>query len=231
MMGFRSAAGAMLAWLGVAIFGALAFPPSALALEFSKNPDEAENENAILAKGDVTPDDAFRFQTYLSKLPQKPLIVLYLDSTGGSIQGSMALGRVVNEARIRTFVTGPSAKCNSACTNIFLAGRDRETGTPYRVKGTANVIGFHNFVPVLEEKPYTAKDAANVMARAQNTIYSLANFYQEIDADLELLGLGLKQKDIYRLQNQDALRYGIHVLDSKTNELIRSETYTRFVKP
>jgi hypothetical protein len=69
------------------------------------------------------------------------------------------------------------------------------------------------------------------MARAQNTIYSLADFYQDIDADLELLGLGLKQKDIFQLPNPEALRYGIHVLDSKTNELVRSETYTRFVKP
>ena len=69
------------------------------------------------------------------------------------------------------------------------------------------------------------------MARAQSTIYTLASFYQEVDADLELLGLGLKQKDMYLLPNQDALRYGIHVLDAKTNELIRSETYTRFVRP
>ena len=231
MIPLRDAAGAMLTWLGVAIFGALVFASGALAMDFSKNPDEGENENAILAKGDIGPDDAFRFQTYLSKLAHKPLTSLYLDSTGGSIQGAMALGRVVNEARIRTFVTGPSARCNSACTNIFLAGRDRETGKPYRVKGTANKIGFHNFVPILQDKPYTTKDAVSVIARAQDTIYALANFYQEIDADLELLGLGLKQKDIYLLPNQDALRYGIHVLDAATNELIRSETYTRFVRP
>jgi hypothetical protein len=226
MIPLHPVAVAVLTWLG-----ALACASGALAMDFSKNPAEAENENAILAKGSIESDDAFRFQAYLSKLPQRPVTSLYLDSTGGSLQGAMALGRVVNEARIRTYVTGLSARCNSACTNVFLAGRDRETGRPYRVKGSANAIGFHNFVPVLQDKQYTAKDAANVMARAQSTIYTLAEFYQDIDADLELLGLGLKQKDIYLLPNEDALRYGIHVLDSKTNELVRSETYTRFVKP
>jgi hypothetical protein len=231
MIPFRPPAVAMLAWLGAGIFGVLACMSSALAMEFSKNPDQAENENAILGKGTIEQDDAFRLQAYLSKLAQKPLTLLYLDSTGGSVQAAMALGRIVNEARIRTFVTGPSARCNSACTSIFLAGRDRETGKPYRVKGTANNIGFHNFVPTLQDKPYTAKDAMEVMARAQKTIYELASFYQEIDADLELLGLGLKQKDLYLLPNQDALRYGIHVLDARNNELIRSDTYTRFVRP
>jgi hypothetical protein len=230
MIRLRRRALALLTCL-VTCLGTLACASGALAMDFSKNPVEAENENAILAKGKIEADDAFRFQTYLSKLPQKAITSLYLDSTGGSVQGAMALGRVVNEARIRTYVTGASARCNSACTNIFIAGRDAETGKPYRVKGSANAIGFHNFVPTLEDKPYTAKDAVNIMARAQRTIYSLADFYQDVDADLELLGLGLKQKDIFLLPNSDALRYGIHVLDSKTNELVRSETYTRFVKP
>jgi hypothetical protein len=204
---------------------------SAPALEFSKHPNEAENENAILAKGSIDQDDAFSFQTYLSKLPHKPVISLYLDSGGGSVRGAIAVGRVVHEAKIRTYVTGAGARCNSACTSIFLAGRDRETDKPYRVKGSANAVGFHNFIPILQDKTYTAKDAAGVMASAQNTIYTLATFYQEVDADLELLGLGLKQKNIYQLQNQEALRHGIHVLDAKTNELIRSETYRRFVNP
>ena len=137
MTALRPTAVAVLTWLG-----AVACASGALALDFSKNPAEAENENAILAKGNIEPDDAFRFQTYLSKLPQKPVTSLYLDSTGGNIQGAMALGRVVNEARIRTYVTGPSARCNSACTNVFLAGRDRGTGKPYRVKGSASTIGF-----------------------------------------------------------------------------------------
>jgi hypothetical protein len=226
MIMLRPVALAMLTWFGIA-----ASTTSAFSLTFSKHANEATGENAIQASGNILPDDAFRFQIYLSKLPKKPLTSLYLDSTGGSIQGAMAIGRIVHEANIRTFLTDPSAKCLSACTNIFLAGRDRENGRPYRVKGSANRLGFHNFVPVLQDKEYTVKDAASVVARAQKTIYEIANYFQEIDADLELLGLGLKQKDVYFLQNEDALRLGIHVLDAKSNELVRYESYQRFIKP
>jgi hypothetical protein len=225
MMAFRPIAFAMLAWLGT-----VACSTSAFCLDFSKAPNEAEGENAILASGKIEPDDAFRFQSYLSKLPQKPVTSLYLDSTGGRVQSAMAVGRIVHEAKIRTFVTG-SAKCLSGCTTIFLAGRDRATGEPYRVKGSANSLGFHNFIPVLDDKQYGAKDAANTMANAQRIIYELATYFQEIDADLELLGLGLKQKDLYYLKNDEALRYGIHVVDSKTNELVRHESYRRYIKP
>jgi hypothetical protein len=226
MIPFRPCVFAILTWLGT-----IACTTTAFSLDFSKHPNELADENAILASGNIEPDEAFRLQVYLSKLPQKTRTSLYLDSTGGSIQGAMAVGRVVYEARIRTFLTDSSAKCFSACTNIFLAGRDRESARPYRVKGSTNRLGFHNFVPVLQDKQYSAKDAANVMARAQNTIYELATFFQDVDADLELLGLGLKQKDIYILQNDDALRHGIHILDAKTNELIRYESYLRYIKP
>ena len=213
-------------WIGVA---ACAVP--AFSMEYSKYANEAADENAIMASGNIETDEGFHLQMYLSKLARKPHSVLYLDSTGGSIQGAMAAGRIVHEAKIRTFLTTSSAKCLSACTNIFLAGRDYEDGKPYRVKGSANGLGFHNFVPVLQDKPYTVKDAAEVVARAQNTIYELANYFQEIGADLELLGLGLKQKDVHYLRNEDALRFGIHVLDSKTNELVRYESYQRYMKP
>jgi hypothetical protein len=204
---------------------------SAHALTYSKNPDEGVDENAILATGSIEQDEAFRFQTYLSKLPSKPQTSVYLNTTGGSVQGAIAMGRIVFAAKIRTFVTTASARCISACTFIFLAGRDRETGKPYRVKGSNNAIGFHNFVPNLDDKTFAVKDVANVMSRAQSTIYDIATYYQEIDANLELLGLGLKQKDVYYLPNQDALRYGIHVLDANSKELIRSETFTRYLNP
>jgi hypothetical protein len=209
----------------------LSFASPVHALTYSKHSEEGPDENAIVASGNIEPDEAFRFQTYLSKLPPKTQTSVYLNCTGGHLQGAIAMGRVVHAAKIRTFVTMPNTRCNSACTNIFLAGSDRETGKPYRVKGSTNDIGFQNFVPILDDKPYKAKDVANVISRAQNTIYEIANYYQEIDADLELLGLTLKQTDIYFLSNQDALRYGIHVLDTSTKELIRHESFTRYLNP
>jgi hypothetical protein len=214
----------------LACLGLAACTRNALSLEFSKSPGEGADENAILASGKVEPDDGFRLQVYVSKLPPRTRQALYLDSTGGSVQGAMATGRVVHELKIRTYVTGTSAKCLSACTYIFLAGRDGESGKPYRVKGSANRLGFHNFVPVLQDKEFGAKDAANVIARAQKTIYDMALYFEEIDADLELLGFGLKQKEVYNLPNEDALRHGVHVLDVKSNELVSSELYLKHIR-
>jgi len=229
MIRLRDAAGAMLTWLAVTIFAALA--SGALAMDFSKNPDEAENENAILAKGGIEARGCVPIPDLSQQAGAQAahLTASGLDRRQHSRRNGAGPGRQRSKD---SHLRDRPVRQMQQCMHQYLSGRprprDRET---YRVKGTANTIGFHNFVPILQDKPYTAKDAADVMARAQNTIYSLANFYQEIDADLELLGLGLKQKDIYLLPNQDALRYGIHVLDAKTNELIRSETYTRFVKP
>ena len=70
-----------LAWL-------IATASPAHALTYSKNADEGADENAILATGNIEVDEAFRFQTYLSKLPPKPQTSLYLNSGGGSVQGS-----------------------------------------------------------------------------------------------------------------------------------------------
>ena len=57
------------------------------------------------------------------------------------------------------------------------------------------------------------------------------NIRCKADYKVNASGLGLKQKDIYFLPNQDALRYGIHVLDADSKELIRSESFTRYLNP
>ena len=74
MIMFRPIVLAMLTWLGVTACSTTAF-----SLTFSKHPNEAADENAVLASGNIEPDDAFRFQVYLSKLPKKSLTSLYLD--------------------------------------------------------------------------------------------------------------------------------------------------------
>ena len=200
---------------------------SALALDFSKHPNDSETENAIWAKGAIETADAFRFQSYLSKLPDKKITSLYLESTGGSIQGAMSLGRQVNKALVRTYVLGDKGYCNSACTYVFMAGKDADTGKAFRVKGSLSSLGFHNFIPTLEDKPYEQKDALRIQANAQKTSFDLALYFDEIDADLEVLGFGMKQKDIYYIKNEEALPLGIHILDTSTNELVLSDAFRR----
>lgn len=195
------------------------------ALEFSKHPNDSPTENAILAKGDIVAEDAFRFQAYLSKLPEKKVTAIYLQSSGGNIAGALALGRQINRAGVRTFAIEGNG-CLSACVYVLVAGKDRESGKPYRVKGTATAIGLHHFTPGLDNKTsFNLKEMQNIEARAQKVALDLTTYFQEVDAELELLAFGLKQPEMYYLQNDEALPLGLHVYDAATKEIVLSDNF------
>ena len=202
-------------------------PHAASALEFSVHPNDSPTENAIWAKGPIVTEDAFRFQAYLSRLPDKKITSLYLESHGGSLYGALALGRQVSKASVRTYVLGDKGFCNGVCTYVFMAGKDSETGKAYRVKGSQSSLGFQNFILTFEDKLYEQKDAQRAQANAQKTSYDLALYFDEIDADLEVLGYGLKQKDTYYLKNEEALPLGIHIFDTSSNELVLADAFRR----
>jgi hypothetical protein len=211
------------ALIAIALTAATIVP--AHALDFSKHANDSPTENAIQAKGSIVAEDAFRFQAYLSKLPDKKVTSLYLESTGGNIAGALALGRQVNKAGVRTFAID-GAGCMSACVYVLVAGKDGEAGKPYRVKGTATSLGLHHFTPGLENKPsFTMKDLHAVEARAQKVALDLTLYFEEMDADLELLSYGLRQTEIYNLKNDEALPLGLHVMDAASKEIILSDKF------
>jgi hypothetical protein len=208
----------------VIVLSVLSAAPCA-ALEFAKHPNDSLTENAILAKGDIVAEDAFRFQVYLSKLPEKKVTSIYLESGGGNIAGALALGRQINKAGVRTFAIDGKG-CHSACVYLLVAGKDKETGKPYRVKGTATSIGLHHFTPGLPVKPsFTLKEVHAVEARAQKTALDLTLYFQEMDAELELLSYGLKQTELYYLKNDEALPLGLHVYDAASKEITLSDPF------
>ena len=204
----------------------LAFRASAVALEFSVHENDSATESAILAKGSIDNEDAFRFAAYLAKLPAKSTTTLYFDSTGGSVRGAMALGREIFKSKVRTAVVG-SAKCNSACTLAFMAGRDKATDKSYRLKESQSRLSFHHFVPVLQDKQYTNSDAALEEQNAQKMVFDLTVYFDEIAADFDVLWYSLRQKEPYVLRNEEALGLGIHVRDAQTKELVSADDYRR----
>ena len=195
------------------------------ALEFGLHPNNSETENAISASGSIVPGDAFAFQAYLTTLPQKPIVSIYLNSPGGSVQSSMELGRIIYKLKIRTYVVGDKVRCSSACTKVFIAGRDRETDKPFRVKSTDAQLRFHNFTPVLEDKVFAKADAVAMDERAQKTILTLALYLYEVGSNLEYLGYGLKSEKMITMSNSDALANGIDILDTKTGKITKAAAY------
>jgi hypothetical protein len=216
--------------LAALAFGLCAVSPPSGALEFSKHANDSPTENAILAKGAIVAEDAFRFQVYLSKLPEKKITSVYLESSGGSIAGALTLGRLINKAEARTYAIDATG-CVSTCVYVLVAGKDRDSGKPYRVKGTTTQVGVHHFAPTLEDRPkYTLKEIHAVEARAQKVALDLTMYFLEMDAELELLSYGLREKEMYYLKNDEALPLGLHVYDAASKEVILSDGFRPKVK-
>ena len=136
--------------------GALAQPAG--ALEISKHASDSAEVNAIQLKGKIDDGDTFELQVYISKLPKKPTIVVYLNSPGGNLREGMRLGRFFFENKIETAVE-TKTNCASACALAFLGGRDGDTGKPHRTKASTAGVGFHSFTREFDkDKSYTADD-------------------------------------------------------------------------
>jgi hypothetical protein len=212
----------------LALLVALTLP--CMALDFAPHPNDSPTENAIRATGSIVAEDAFRFQAYLSKLPEKKVTSVYLESGGGNIGGALALGRQIRRTGARTFAVDGKG-CLSACVFVLVAGVDGETGQPFRVKGTTTALGVHHFTPVFDDKPsYTLKDLLLVEARAQKTALSLTLYFEEMGADLDLLANGLRQTEMYYLRNDEALPLGIDVMDAVTKDITYARDFNRRLK-
>lgn len=103
----------------------------ASAMEFSVESDDGEMW--ILGRGEIEKgDDAALVAAYLNsgKAP-----VLVLESTGGSVNSSIAVGRVARSLGLITIVEG---ECVSACFFAFIGGAERSVDA-------AATLGLHQF--------------------------------------------------------------------------------------
>jgi hypothetical protein len=185
--------------------------------------DKAADIAAIDLSGRIERGDLLALQALISKLPQTKLMTVYLDSTAGSLDESIALGRFFHHAKIRTAIAGSPAKCLISCALAFLGGRDAATGQPWRVKYSSGQLGFYSFVSTAAEKPeYTDKDLTEAVVGTQRMVLRIADYIQDIRDDLAFLQLIFKRADnkMNFLSNEDALKLGIYVLDERSGEMI-----------
>jgi hypothetical protein len=102
---------------------------------------------SIYATGEIDPDAGKRLSALIAEKTIPRASLLYLNSPGGNLLGGMALGRVIRENLLFTYVgqfnsalkhdTRPGY-CYSACALAFLGGEYR-----YLTKGS--VYGVHRF--------------------------------------------------------------------------------------
>ena len=205
------------------LMAVLAAVQAAAGAEISQRTSDNAETTAIDLKGRIERGDLLSLQALISKLPHTKLMTVYLDSTGGSLDEAIVLGRFFHQAKMRTVIMGSPAKCVISCALAFLGGRDAATGKPWRVKTSTGQLGFYSFQFTSADKPeYTDKDMTNSVVNTQRVVLRIADYIQEIRDDLTFLQLMFKRSDAKMnfVSNEEALKLGIYVLDERTGEMI-----------
>ena len=202
---------------------ALVTVQAAAGAEISQRASDTADTTEIDFKGRIERGDLLSLQALISKLPQTKSMTVYLDSTAGNLDESLALGRFFHQAKMRTVIARNPAKCLFSCGLAFLGGRDAATGKPWRVKTSSGQLGFYSFTSNAAEKPeYTDKDMTSAVVDTQRMVLRIADYIQEIRDDLTFLQLIFKRNDakINFVSNEEALKLGIYVLDERSGEMI-----------
>lgn len=204
-----------------------AFTTSAAAATFTPIDLGEPNTTALFMNGQIVPGDLTRLQAETAKVAKGRRIVLMLESPGGGIDEGMALGRYVYEQRIATFVVaGPG--CHSACTFIFLAGRDLTSGNPMRTMMAGGKLGFHQTAFTLDpNRKFTAQEVQQATNSIQAGIGRLEAYFRDIKVGPEFLALTLATPGgggTTPIGELEALRLGINLFDAATQRLIRANT-------
>ncbi len=181
----------------------------------------------FLLNGQIVGGETLQLEALLSKMPSNQSAAIILNSPGGSLAEGLKLGRLFYRARIATSVLGHGGGCHSACAIAFLGGRDHER-KPSRIKMTGSNLGFHQFnrarTPAELAKKYSKVDMQNEMLRTHAVTLSIVEYLSDIGEDMSFLHLMLQAPNaqINLISNEDALTYGIHVLDENSEQVIDS---------
>lgn len=219
--------GHLTAWkaFGLAVLAATASlaaasTPAMAAMVYQVHTGDKDISTLVL-RGQIVAGDLGRLQRVTAKIPASQRIALMLDSPGGNIDEGIAIGRYIYAAKITTVaIQGPG--CHSTCAFVFLAGRDASE-QPMRIMMKGARIGFHQgaISGVSANQTYSASDIATATQMGQDMVKRVNGYFQEIKADPEFLTMMLSapNRSITLLNEFDALRLGIYVMDTATQKL------------
>src|SRR5271166_490109 len=177
----------------------------------------------ILIEGRLDGGETLVLESLVSKLPLSTTVAVILNSPGGDLHEGMTLGRFFHQAHIPTFVLGYGGICASACAMGFIGGRDRE-GRPSRTKMSGGALGFHQFQRdhgTDANKKFTKADIEREVLVTRKIALDIIQYLSDIGEEMSFLHLMLlaPAAEVTWLSNEDAVTYGIHVMDER-NELV-----------
>jgi hypothetical protein len=181
----------------------------------------------FLIAGAIQGGETLALEGLVGKLPPSKSVAVILNSPGGNLEEGMKLGKFFHRARIATFVLGYGGGCYSACAMAFLGGRGHD-GRPSRTKMTGGNLGFHQFrrnrIAAEPAKKYTKADMEHELFTTRATALSIIQYLSDISEQMSFLHLMLKAPaaQVTLLSNEDAVTFGIHVMDERTDQVIDS---------
>ena len=189
------------------------------ALDFSIHKNNSKTLNAIMATGKIEYNDVKKLHYFLSRLPHKKNIAIYLNSPGGSLAGGIRLGRYFKQNRIKTIIEGYGV-CASACALAFLGGRDYK-GNKWMSSTTKSRLGFHAF----SNTDGTKYSNTNQIQLAVAKILAYGRY---VDAPMEIFikNFSTPSNKMYWFSLQEQLRLGIKVWDIDNKRFI-TNTYIK----
>jgi hypothetical protein len=179
----------------------------------------------ISAVGPVTDRTPDEFQAFAEQKDVRGA-ALVLDSEGGSVVDTIALGRAIRRLNMTTTVgttviasaadgstttaLSPAAACESMCAFILLAGVRRY------VPPEARIFVHQIWLAEKREHSETASYTADEIVQVERDIGSLARYTIEMGDGIELLEAALRVppwQPLYQLSNDEIQRMGINNVD------------------
>ena len=185
--------------IGMAGLSLLAATPACALQILSKG-------NVLFLGGPLKPGDSIAVRDYYRNAPKGSLQLVYLASNGGFIVEAIEIGRLIKAEGLSTVVDAQKSLCASACTAIFVAGKQRyylnaKEDVNGQLKKTPGGLGFHdgNTAASLQPGHYSGRASALMIAT-----------YHEfgVPGAAELITKASPEQ-IYRVSGPEALRLGI----------------------
>jgi hypothetical protein len=182
----------------------------------------------ISAQGYITADTARDFEDFAAKNPNARGAVLVLDSDGGSVLGTLALGRAIRGLDMVTTVgktialpangkdgaratLSPNANCESMCAFLLLAGAQRY------VPPQAHVLVHQIWLGKKRKHALESNYSAEELNVVQRDIGRLAQYTVEMGGGVELLETALRVppwEPLYRLSMDELQRMRLNTVET-----------------
>ncbi len=123
----------------------------------------APDGQSIVFKGEITFGVTRKLDELLQSAPQ--VQSMSLSSDGGHIYEARGMARLIRQAGLNTRALG---RCASACTLVFVAGRDRELAPGARLGFHQYALMFGSPLPHIDLQAEQEKDRALFLAQGVN---------------------------------------------------------------